>query len=65
MKSSVLRACILGPYVPLRTSFKRKRVAYKLYLPSHTPNISFVQNDVMTSFSIGEYEAVIQGHKLS
>ncbi len=39
MKSSVLRACILGPYVPLRTSFKRKRVADKLCLPSHFHNI--------------------------
>gem|GEM_PF-5765554 len=27
MKSLVLRSCILGPYVPLRTSSKRKRVA--------------------------------------
>ena len=27
MKSLVLWSCILGPYVPLRTSSKRKRVA--------------------------------------
>ena len=27
MKSLVLRSCTLGPYVPLRTSSKRKRVA--------------------------------------
>ncbi len=40
MKSSVLRACTLGPYVPLRTSFKRKRVADELCLSSHIHDIS-------------------------
>jgi len=34
MKSLVLRSCILGPYVPLRTSSKRKRVANELYSAS-------------------------------
>ncbi len=47
MKSSVLRACILGPYVPLRTSFKRKRVADRLCLSSLFHNFFLVQNDVM------------------
>ncbi len=49
MKSSVLRSCILGPYVPLRTSFKRKRVAYKLCLTSHTHNTTVCK---MTSKSL-------------
>jgi hypothetical protein len=30
LKSLVLRSCILGPYVPLRTSTKRERVANEL-----------------------------------
>jgi hypothetical protein len=30
MKWLVLRSCILGPYVPLATSFKREHVANEL-----------------------------------
>jgi len=43
MKSLVLRSCLLGPYVPLRTSSKRERVAnerfYVLPLKSETVKI--------------------------
>jgi hypothetical protein len=39
MKSLVLRSCILGPYVPLRTSSKRKRVANELCSVLHNLSI--------------------------
>ena len=38
MKSLALWPCILGPYVPLRTSSKRERVANELCLASRFTN---------------------------
>ncbi len=54
MKPLVLRPCVLGPYAPLRASFKRECVANKLCFSSrnHTEivqiDVGYFQEDLLT-----------------